>query len=32
MKQHEWIISQDRKLSAMVQAHNFTVTQTPTLS
>lgn len=29
MKQHEWIISQGRKLSAMVQAHNFTVTQTP---
>ena len=29
MKQHEWILSQGRKLSAMIQAHNFTVTQTP---
>lgn len=29
MKQHEWILSQGRKLSAMIQAHSFTVTQTP---
>ncbi|QDR79363.1 alpha/beta hydrolase [Sporomusa termitida] len=29
MKQHEWIISQNRKLSAMIHAHSFTVTQTP---
>lgn len=29
MKQHKWILSQGRKLSAMIQAHNFTVTQTP---
>lgn len=29
MKQHEWIVSQNRKLSAMIHAHSFTVTQTP---
>ncbi|WP_425057839.1 hypothetical protein SCACP_24040 [Sporomusa carbonis] len=29
MKQHEWILSRNRKLSAMVQAHSFTVKQTP---
>ena len=29
MKQHEWIISQNRKLSAMIHANSFTVTQTP---
>lgn len=29
MKQHTWIPSQGRKLSAMIQAHSFTLTQTP---
>ncbi|WP_371379754.1 alpha/beta hydrolase [Sporomusa aerivorans] len=29
MKQHEWILSQGRKLSAMIHANNFTLTQTP---
>lgn len=29
MKKHEWIVSQHRKLSAMIQTHSFTVTQTP---
>lgn len=29
MKQHEWILSQGRKLSAMIHVNSFTVTQTP---
>ncbi|MDF2572150.1 MAG: exosortase system-associated hydrolase 1 [Sporomusa sp.] len=29
MKQHEWIVSRNRKLSAMIHANSFTVTQTP---
>lgn len=31
MKQHEWILSQGRKLSAMIHANSFTVTQTPVI-